>query len=79
MNILHDEPAYYWTVDGVPACATPLTVSPEFDPPFCCAGSQKIVTRMVTRFRKLRPGHRTEIHRGHCPENGRGREGKWDT
>lgn len=73
------EPNYYWTVDGVPACQSPHTWGPDIDPPFACAGSQKVVTAMVMRFRRLRPGqYRTEIHKGHCPESGQAREGKWD-
>jgi hypothetical protein len=67
----------YWTIDGVPACSSPHTWGPDIDPPFACAGSRRVLERMVQRFEVLRPGHVVEIKPGRCPEGGLGREGKW--
>ena len=67
-----DEQVYYWTIDGVPACASPHTWGPDFDPPFHCAGTRKQLEHLVFRFHGLRPGHEVRIHEGRCPESGRG-------
>ena len=70
---------YYWTIDGVPACQSNLTWGPDVYPPFTCAGTLEMLTCMVERFNKLRPGYDVKIIEGRCPESGLGREGKWDT
>lgn len=61
----------YWTVDGVPACQSPHTADPLFDPPLTCSPrSPKSTRKEAERFSRLKDGHDVSLRRGRCPRGG---------
>ena len=61
----------YWTVDGVPACQSPHTADPSFDPPLVCAPHPPRSARTeAERFRRLKEGHDVSLQQGRCPRGG---------
>jgi hypothetical protein len=58
---------YYWTVNGVPACQSRLTLDERLWPPTRCGhGSREDAQRDVSRVADLYPDARIEIHQGVC-------------
>lgn len=62
---------WHVTVDGVPACASPLVTADErLEPPICGSRNQQRVEEYASMLRGRHPGSAVEVVAHGCPMRG---------